>query len=68
MRTTSGIITAMKTILQSTKLWTRTIRKLKLIAALTNSTMVAVTDRLADEELRRVGYDQGTPDQTKPDA
>lgn len=52
---------------QSTKLWKATIRKLKLIAALTGSSMVAVADRLADEELRKLGYDTGAQDQTESD-
>lgn len=56
---------------QSTKLWKETIRKLKLIAALTGSSMVAVADRLADEELRKLGYDTRPPgprqDQTESD-
>lgn len=54
--------------LQTTKLWIETIRKLKLIAALLDSSMVEVADRLADEELKRIGYDQGTQDQAKPNA
>jgi hypothetical protein len=29
--------------------------------------MVAVADRLADEELRELGYDQSAQDQTKSD-
>lgn len=51
---------------QSTKLWKETIRKLRLIAALTGSSMVAVADRLANEELRKLGYDQSAQDQTEP--
>ena len=52
---------------QSTKLWKRTIRRLRLIAALTGSSMVEVADRLADEELKRLGYDQSAQDQIKSD-
>ena len=50
---------------QSTKLWKETIRKLRLIAALTNSSMVAVADRLADEELRKLGHDTSAQDKTE---
>ena len=52
---------------QSTKLWKRTIRRLRLIAALTGSSMVEVADRLADEELKRLGYDQSAQDTLKSD-
>lgn len=47
---------------QTTKLWKQTIRKLKLIAVLTGSSMVEVADRLADEELKRVRHDTLTQD------
>lgn len=57
----------MGNILQTTKLWKETIRKLKIIAAITGSSMVAVTDRLADEELRKLGHDQGAQNQTESD-
>lgn len=63
----SSTITTMKTILQTTKLWKETIRKLKLIAALTGSSMVAVADRLANEELRKLGHDFSAQDSTKSD-
>jgi hypothetical protein len=63
----STITTIMKNILQTTKLWKETIRKLKLIAALTNSSMVAVADRLVDEELRKLGHDFSTQDKNKSD-
>lgn len=39
---------------QTTKLWKVTIRKLRMIAALTGSSMVKVADRLANEELQRL--------------
>lgn len=52
---------------QTTKLWKQTIRKLKLIAALTESSMVEVAERLVNEELKRLGHDQGAQNQTKPD-
>jgi hypothetical protein len=38
----------------STRIWTRTVRKLRLIAALTSERIVAVLDRLADAELVRL--------------
>ncbi len=38
----------------STRIWTRTIRKLRLIAALTDGRIVQVIDRLADAELARL--------------
>jgi hypothetical protein len=38
----------------STRIWTRTVRKLRLIAALTGERMVQVLDRLADAELARL--------------
>lgn len=51
--------------LQSTKLWIETIRKLKTIAAITGSSMVAVAERLADDEIKRVSKEQkGDMDET----
>lgn len=46
------IITTMKTT--TTKLWTETKRKLKMIAAMTDELMVEVMDRLATQELERL--------------
>jgi len=64
-----GIVTTMIiNKLQSTKLWKETIHKLKLVAALTDSSMVAVADRLVDAELKRLGHDQSAQNQTKSDA
>lgn len=51
---------------QTTKLWKQTIRKMKLIAALTGCSMVEVAERLADEELKRLGHAQGAQNQTEP--
>ena len=51
---------------QTTKLWKQTIRKLKLIAALTGDSMVEVADRLVDEELRKLGHDPSAQNQVKP--
>jgi hypothetical protein len=39
---------------QTIRIWTRTLRALRLIAALTGARMVQVVDRLVSEELRRV--------------
>jgi len=39
---------------QTTRIWTRTLKKLRLIAALTDERIVQVLDRLADQELARV--------------
>ncbi len=39
---------------QTIRIWTRTLRALRLIAALTGERMVQVLDRLVAEELRRV--------------
>ena len=36
------------------RIWTRTLRTLRLLAALTDERMVQVLDRLITEELRRV--------------
>jgi len=65
----SSIITsAMKNTLQTTKLWKETIRKLRLIAALKSSSMVAEADRLADDELQRLGYAKSAQDTTESNA
>ena len=45
---------------QTIRIWTRTVRALRLIVALTGERMVQVLDRLVAEELRRVR------DQEKP--
>jgi hypothetical protein len=42
----------------STRIWTRTIKKLRLIAALTGERIVQVLDRLADHELARLRTDE----------
>lgn len=39
---------------QTIRIWTRTLRALRLIAALTGERMVQVLDRLVADELRRV--------------
>ncbi len=54
---------------QTTKLWKQTIRKLRLIAALNNGSMAETAERLADEELRRLGQhdsiEQGHPEKKR---
>ena len=39
---------------QTIRIWTRTLRALRLVAALTGERMVQVLDRLVADELRRV--------------
>ena len=38
----------------TTRIWVQTLRMLKLIAAMTNESMVKVMDRLAQQELERL--------------
>lgn len=53
---------------QTTKLWKQTLRKLKLVAVLTDSSMVEVAERLVSEELDRIGYHESAQDQTESNA
>jgi hypothetical protein len=39
---------------QTTRIWKETVKKLKLISALTGTSMVATIDRLASEELKKL--------------
>ena len=39
---------------QTIRVWTRTLRKLRLVAALTGERLVAVMDRLVSDEVKRV--------------
>jgi hypothetical protein len=39
---------------KTTRIWAQTLSKLRLIAALSNTSMVKVLDRLADEEVKRL--------------
>jgi hypothetical protein len=39
---------------KTTRIWAQTLHKLRLIAAMTNTSIVKVLDRLADEELSRL--------------
>jgi hypothetical protein len=39
---------------QTIRVWTRTLKKLRLVSALTGERMVVVMDRLVTEELKRV--------------
>ncbi len=43
---------------RTTRLWDVSLKKLRVIAALTNTSIVKVIDRLANEELRRLGLSQ----------
>lgn len=43
---------------RTTRLWETTLKKLRVIAALTDTSIVRVIDRLADAELRRLGISQ----------
>jgi len=50
----------------NTRIWKQTLHKLRFIAALTDSSIVAVMDRLADEELKRLKeQEQQTQQQQK---
>ena len=40
---------------RTTRLWETTLKKLRVIAALTNTSIVRVIDRLADAELKQLG-------------
>lgn len=40
---------------RTTRLWERTLKKLRVIAAVTDTSIVSVIDRLADAELNRLG-------------
>lgn len=42
---------------QTMRVWTRTLKKLRLVAALTGERMVAVIDRLVSDELKRVEHE-----------
>jgi hypothetical protein len=43
---------------RTTRLWETTLKKLRVIAALTDTSIVRVIDRLADSELKRLGISQ----------
>jgi hypothetical protein len=43
----------------TTRIWVQTLRMLKLIAAMTNESMVKVMDRLAKQELERLKKQEG---------
>jgi len=43
---------------RTTRLWETTLKKLRVIAALTDTSIVRVVDRLADAELKRLGISQ----------
>jgi hypothetical protein len=43
---------------RTTRLWETTLKKLRVIAALTDTSIVRVIDRLTDAELKRLGISQ----------
>ncbi len=43
---------------QTMRVWTRTLKKLRLVAALRGERMVAVMDRLVTDELKRVEHER----------
>ena len=43
---------------RTTRLWETTLKKLRVLAALTDTSIVRVIDRLADAELKRLGISQ----------
>jgi hypothetical protein len=43
---------------RTTRLWETTLKKLRVIAALTDTSIVRVIDRLADAELKRLDISQ----------
>ena len=46
----------------TTRIWVQTLRMLKLIAVMTNESMVKVMDRLAKQELERLKKQEGKDD------
>lgn len=66
---------------QTTRIWTQTLRKLRLLAVLREMSIVHLLNSLADEELKRVGKEDlsreqeekrrerhDAPDTTSPNA
>lgn len=54
---------------QTIRIWTRTLRTLRLVAALTGERMIQVLDRLVTAELRRVqGLHDAQEREQHPDA
>lgn len=52
---------------KSTRIWEHSLKKLRLIAAMTDSSIVQVIDRLATEELKRLKeQEQQEQKQEKP--
>ena len=43
---------------RTTRLWETTLKKVPVVAALTDTSIVRVIDRLADAELKRLGISQ----------
>ena len=51
---------------KSTRIWAKTLANLRLIAALTGTSIVRVLDRLATEEVARLDHQREKERQTKP--
>ena len=51
----------------STRIWEKTLRKLRLLRGLTGESVVEILERLAEQELKHVQQEQ-RDDQTKQDA
>ena len=51
---------------QTIRVWTRTLKQLRLVAALTGERMVAVMDRLVSAELKRVEQEEGRDRADRP--
>jgi len=52
---------------QTTRIWKRTLKKLRLIAALTGERIVQVLDRLANAELNRLRQSENYGDDIPQD-
>jgi|GEM_PF-6800294 len=48
---------------QTIRIWTRTLKKLRLVAALRGERMVQVLDRIVQEELARVHHEADAEEQ-----
>jgi hypothetical protein len=53
---------------QTIRVWTRTLKKLRLVAALRGERMVAVMDRLVSNELKRAEQEQACEGHERADS
>jgi hypothetical protein len=53
---------------QTIRVWTRTLKKLRLVAALRGERMVAVMDRLVSNELKRAEQEQAREGHERADS